>query len=70
MHETVVVPIGNVEPDGGVQTVVTGPTASVAVVVKLTTAPVFDVAGTVILAGTVSVGGVVSTTCTLNELVA
>ena len=64
---TVVVPSGNVEPDAGEQEAATEPdTVSVAEAEKLTTAPEGPVASTVILAGTVTVGGVVSTTDTLK----
>src|SRR4051794_32184154 len=57
----------NVLPEGGVQVFVTPGALSVAVVVKLTAAPDGEVAFTVILAGTVSDGGSVSTTVTRND---
>ena len=58
---TVVVPSGNVEPEGGVH-VTTGFAgfASVAVAVKVVTAPDGPCASTVVFAGRFSVGGVVS----------
>ena len=60
---TVVVPIGNTEPDAGTLTTVTAPQLSVAVTVKFTTA-VQEPTGvkTVILAGQVITGGVWSFT--------
>jgi hypothetical protein len=65
---TVVVPTGKVEPEAGVQVGVSAPsTGSVAVTVKLTTAPPAFVAATVMFAGVVSVGGVDSLTVTVNE---
>jgi hypothetical protein len=68
---TVVVPAGNVVPDAGVQlTVGVVSTRSIAVAVKLTTAPLALVAFTVMFAGTVSWGGVVSPTVTVKVLVA
>src|SRR3954468_6239295 len=61
VHETVVVPSGNVEPDAGEQSGVTAPsTRSLAVAVYVTT--VGDVASTTIGAGSVSAGAVVSVT--------
>src|SRR5689334_4868773 len=63
---TVVVPSGNRLPDGGTQMTSTLPsTMTTAVAVKLTTAPPGPVDGTVMLAGRVSTGGVVSTTLTV-----
>ena len=61
MQVTVVVPIGNVEPEDGVHVgpLVT-PTASEAVTVYVTTAPAGLEVSTVISDGTVMVGGVVS----------
>src|SRR6266498_3049430 len=60
VHTTSVVPIGNVEPEGGVQTGVIDPsTMSVAVAVNVTTG--FDV---VMSAGTMRSGRVVSVTIT------
>ena len=63
MDVTVVVPIGNTEPDAGALTTVTAPQLSVAVTVKFTTA-VQEPTGvkTVILAGQVITGGVWSFT--------
>jgi hypothetical protein len=59
---TVVVPRGNVDPDGGVQpTEGLGSRLSVAVAVKVTTAPEGPVASTILFDGTVRFGGVVST---------
>ena len=64
---TVVVPIGKVLPDAGVQTGVIEPsTVSVAVAVNVTTAPAELVASVVISAGTVTTGAVVSTTVTVK----
>ena len=60
-QSTVVVPSGKVEPEAGEQETGTGPsTISVAVAVKVTTAPDGPVASTVMLPGSDSVGGVVS----------
>jgi O-glycosyl hydrolase len=54
-------PIANVEPDAGLQvTVGFGSTASVAVAVNETGAPVELVAETAMLPGTLMVGGIVS----------
>ncbi len=62
---TVVVPTGNKEPDGGVLTVETVPlTRSLAEVAKVTLAPLRPLASTVMLAGTLIEGAVVSTTFT------
>lgn len=64
---TVVVVIGNVLPDGGAHTTVTvRSTMSVAVAVKVATAPDGPVASKVISAGTVKVGAVVSCTVTVK----
>ena len=64
---TVVVPSGKVEPEAGEQVAATEPsTISVAEAEKLATAPEGPVASRIILAGTVTVGGVVSTTDTLK----
>ena len=64
-HWTVVDPSGYVEPDCDEQTMVGfGSTRSVAVTVKVTMAPEGPVASTIRAAGTVRVGGVVSTTFT------
>ena len=61
VQTTVVVPIGNTEPEGGVHTMVgVGSMLSVAVTVKWTTAPEGMVAFTVIGPGTVMTGAVVS----------
>jgi hypothetical protein len=58
---TVVGPIANVEPDGGVQVAGSEPeTASVALAEKVTTAPEPDVASTVMFDGRLRTGGVVS----------
>src|SRR6266850_1223457 len=58
---TNVVPMGNVLPDGGTQvTVGDGSVSSVTVGAKVTTAPAALVAGTVMFAGHVIVGGVES----------
>ena len=66
---TVVVPMGNVEPDGGVQ-VTTGfgraGSLSVAEAVKFTTAPDGPVGSTLIGAGSVSTGATSSLTVTVN----
>jgi hypothetical protein len=64
---TVVVPMANVLPDGGVHVFVTPGALSVAVVTKDTTAPDGEVAFTIMFAGTVSDGGSVSTTFTRND---
>jgi hypothetical protein len=65
-----IVPRPNVEPDRGEH--VTGSelpsTRSLALAEKLTGAPLCPVAGVDMSEGTVTVGGVVSTTVTLNEL--
>ena len=69
---TVVVPFGKVDPEAGVELMVTVPgQLSVAVTVNVTTAP--HVPGSVdrtIFAGQVIVGGVTSFTRTVNEQVA
>jgi hypothetical protein len=65
---TVVVPTGNVEPEAGVQTGVIEPsTKSVAVAVNVTTVPEELGAATVMSAGTLTEGLVVSLTVTVNE---
>src|SRR5258708_6136732 len=66
---TVVVPSGKTDPEGGVQTTGTGPsTASIAVAVKVTVAPLGPVASTTLSDGRVSTGGVVSpSTVMVNE---
>ena len=62
---TVVVPSAKVEPEAGTQTGVRVPsTMSVALALKVTAAPEGPVASATMLAGTVTVGGVVSTTKT------
>ena len=59
VHDTVVRPIGNVEPDAGVHTVVTAmPATPTADVENVTTAPSGPVAFTVRSAGTVNAGAV------------
>lgn len=69
-HVTVVVAIGNVDPLAGVQlTGRTPSTMSDAVAVKVNAAPAGPVASTVAFAGTVTTGGVVSRTCTVNVFV-
>ena len=61
MQLTVVGPSGNVEPDAGTQTTGVGPSpASLADALKITVAPPDDWASFVMLAGTVTTGGVVS----------
>ena len=58
---TVLVVIGNVEPEAGVHVTGTGPsTLSVAVTVNVTTLPDAEVASEVMLEGTVRTGGIVS----------
>src|SRR6266498_2270073 len=70
LHCTVVVPSGNVEPLAGVHVTATLPsTMSVALAVYVTTAPLALVASAVMFAGSVSAGGVVSTTVTWNVAV-
>ena len=65
---TVVVPIGNVVPDAGVQTTVgLGSVVSVAVTVNVTTAPLESVASAIIFEGKFRTGAVVSRTVTVNE---
>jgi hypothetical protein len=69
-HDTVVVPFGKAEPDGGVQSVVTPGQLSVAVGVNVTMAEqTFGSVFLVILAGQVTVGACVSFTVTVNEQV-
>ena len=68
---TVVVPIGKTDPAGGTFVVAQGPEmASLAEVEKVTTAPFDPVAKTVILAGTVTTGGVPSGIAETSEEVA
>jgi hypothetical protein len=71
-HVTVVVPIGNVDPDGGTHVTVSVPSAkSVAVgFVNVTAAPLELVAGVEMSAGTPVIVGAVSVTVTLNVAVA
>jgi hypothetical protein len=65
---TVVAPSEKVDPLAGVQVTARGPsTPSLAVAVKLNTAPVALVASTVAFAGTVTTGPVVSVTVTVKE---
>jgi hypothetical protein len=67
VHVTLVVPSANVEPDGTLQVSGRGPsTRSVALAANVTTAPFGPVASALILGGTVSAGGVVSTTETVK----
>ena len=64
---TVVVVMGNVEPEAGEQIgVITPSTTSFAETEKLTTAPEALVACAMMLAGTIREGGVVSTTCSIK----
>jgi hypothetical protein len=64
---TTVVPVGNAVPEGGSLTTLTGQLPSVAVTVKVTTAEqVAKVLFTVMLGGQLIVGGVGSTTVTVN----
>lgn len=64
---TVVVPIGNVEPEAGEQIAAREPsTRSLAEAVKLTGAPEAFNAATVMLEGNINAGGVVSTTVTVK----
>jgi hypothetical protein len=68
VHVTVVVPFGNVEPDGGTQLDVTPGQLSFAVGEKLTTAEHrFGAVVVVMLPGQVIIGGIVSLTVTVNE---
>jgi hypothetical protein len=66
---TVVAPSGNVDPEGGVQVTGTEPsTRSEAEAEKFTTTPLAPAAAcTVISAGRLNFGGVLSTTVTLND---
>jgi hypothetical protein len=69
VHVTVVVPSGKVEPLDGVQLTGRAPsTLSVADAEYAKTAPADPVASTVTSPGTVSVGGVLSVTVTVNEV--
>src|SRR5258708_5073270 len=67
---TVVVPMGNVEPEAALEVSEVTPTASVAVAAKLAVAPAALVASAVMFATGLITGGVVSRTVTLNELAA
>src|SRR2546425_10305101 len=68
VQSTGVVPSGNMDPDDGLQVAVTGPsTMSVAPIENGTVAPPGPVASAIISAGTVSAGGVVSTTRTVKD---
>src|SRR5688572_7421462 len=67
-HFTTVVPMANVDPDGGAQTAEMSPsTTSVAVAANVVAAPAGPVASRNMVSGTVSTGGVVSTTVTVND---
>ena len=68
LHVTVVVPIGNVAPLGGVQVAGREPAKPVAVAANVTTAPAGPVAATVMSAGTVTVGGSATTSVALAAL--
>jgi hypothetical protein len=71
VHETFVVPSGNVLPDAGLQlTLGFGSTLSVAVTVKLTAAPAELVASAVRFERPASTGAVLSETVIVNEAVA
>lgn len=64
---TVVIPIGNTEPEAGKQVTAREPsTVSFAEVVKLTGAPEAFTALTIMSEGSINVGGVVSTTLTVK----
>src|SRR3989441_8790656 len=68
VQSTGVVPSGNMDPDDGLQVAVTGPsTMSVAPTENGTVAPPGPVASAVMSAGTVSDGGVVSTTWIVKD---
>src|SRR5258705_6302758 len=63
VHETVVTPTANTVPEEGAHTIEGfGSTTSAAVGANVTTAPVADVAGAVMGAGIVRIGGTVSAT--------
>ena len=67
VHVTGVLPSGNCDPDGGVHfTFGFGSMLSVAVTVYLTVAPFLLVANAVTTSGSLSTGGVVSPTLTVN----
>jgi hypothetical protein len=59
VHDTVVVPTGNVEPEEGIHEIVGVPRLAVAVTVYVTTVPITLVAVVVMSAGTVKTGGIV-----------
>jgi hypothetical protein len=65
VHVTLVVPIGKIEPEAGLQTTDSTPQLSLAVAAKVATAPVGQVGSLVMFAGQVIVGGVLSTTVTV-----
>jgi hypothetical protein len=68
---TIVVPFGNMEPEGGVETTLTPGQLSDAVTVKVTALEHCPIAaGMTILAGQVTVGACVSLTVTVNEQLA
>jgi hypothetical protein len=68
VQSTVVAPNGKVDPLAGAHVTATAPsTASIADVIKLNTAPVVPVASTVVFAGTVTTGPVVSDTVTVKD---
>ena len=67
VHETVVVPSGNVDPDPGLQTIAgDGSTRSVAPAENVTAAPLGPVAAALTGAGTLMVGEVVSASLTVK----
>jgi hypothetical protein len=67
LHTTVVVPTANVDPDAREQVGATGPSrASVAETLKVAVAPLDDCASTFSAPGTLTTGGVVSTSVTLT----
>src|SRR6266849_8461308 len=71
IHFTEVLPIGNVEPEAGAQLTVMVP-GQLSLTVGagyVTTAPLGDVADTVMFGGHVMTGGVLSMTVTVNEQV-
>jgi len=72
-HVTVVVAMANVEPFAGVQLALPDPSTvsvHVGVDVNVTAAPEGDVASTVMFAGTLIVGRLLPTTCTVKLFVA
>jgi hypothetical protein len=67
VQATVVVVTGNVDPDAGMQVAGSGPScASFAVAVKVTTAPLADIASATMFDGTVTTGAVFWTV-TVND---